>query len=131
MMFNFFRKRIVEDLVQESPKSEKLEKQIATVTYHVDEEGAIWDYCFLSGKKACSHLAFADLLEKISNGELLGDTMEFIESNCDTEEKRIAYDEVVDAVLRLQQMRLFNIMNEAGGSSDDDPVISPINVVKM
>jgi hypothetical protein len=134
MMFNFFRKRIVEDLIEEAPKPEKPEKQMATITYHVDEDGDIWINCFWSGEMENSHLAFADLLEKISNGELLSDTMEFIESNCETEEKKIAYEEVVEAVLRLQQMRLFNIMNEVGGSSttsDDDPVISPINVVKM
>ena len=133
-MFNFFRKRVVEGLIEESTKSEKPEKQMATITYHIDEDGDVWVNCFWSGEMKGSHLAFADLLEKISNGELLNDTMEFIESNCDTEEKKIAYDEVVEAVLRLQQMRLFNIMNEVGESSvttDDDPVISPINVVKM
>ena len=133
-MFNFFRKRIVEDLIEEAPKPEKPEKQMATITYHVDQDGDIWINCFWSGEMKNSHLAFAELLEKISNGELLSDTMEFIESNCDTEEKQIAYDEVVETVLRLQQARLFNIMNEVGGSSDtpdDDPVISPINVVKM
>tara|TARA_Y100000310_G_scaffold171180_1_gene171387 strand:- start:338 stop:745 length:408 start_codon:yes stop_codon:yes gene_type:complete len=133
-MFNFFRKKIVADLIEEPSKTEKPEKAIATITYHVDDEGFIWIDCFWSGEKERSHIAFADLLEKISNGELLSDTMEFIESNCDTEEKKIAYEEVVETVLRLQQMRLFNIMNEAGESndpSDDDPVISPINVVNM
>jgi hypothetical protein len=133
-MFNFFRKTIVEELIEEAPKTEQRPEPMATITYHVDEDGFIWIDCFWSGKKENSHIAFADLLEKISNGELLSDTMEFIESNCDTEEKKIAYDEVVEAVLRLQQMRLFNIMNEVGGpdsTSDDDPVISPINVVNM
>jgi len=133
-MFNFFRKKIVEELIEEDPKTEQPQKPMATITYHVDEDGFIWIDCFWSGKKENSHIAFADLLEKISNGELLSETMEFIESNCDTEEKKIAYDEVVEAVLRLQQMRLFNIMNEVGESnatSDDDPVISPINVVNM
>jgi hypothetical protein len=133
-MFNFFRKKIVEGLIEESTKSEKPQEPMATITYHVDGDGDIWINCFWSGEMKNSHLAFAELLEKISNGELLGETMEFIESNCETEEKKIAYEEVVEAVLRLQQMRLFNIMNEVGGSSDtpdDDPVISPINVVKM
>ena len=133
-MFNFFRKKIVADLTEEAPKTKKPENPVATITYHVDDEGFVWIDCFWSGKKESSHIAFADLLEKISNGELLSDTMEFIESNCDTEEKKIAYDEVVEAVLRLQQMRLFNIMNEVGESnivSDDEPVISPINVVNM
>ena len=133
-MFNFFRKTIVEELIEEAPKTEQRPEPMATITYHVDEDGFIWIDCFWSGKKENSHIAFADLLEKISNGELLSDTMEFIESNCDTEEKKIAYDEVVEAVLRLQQMRLFNIMNEVGESnivSDDEPVISPINVANM
>ena len=133
-MFNFFRKTIVEELIEEAPKTEQRPEPMATITYHVDEDGFIWIDCFWSGKKENSHIAFADLLEKISNGELLSDTMEFIESNCDTEEKKIAYDEVVEAVLRLQQMRLFNIMNEVGESnivSDDEPVISPINVANI
>ena len=133
-MFNFFRKKIITELIEESPKTKKPENRIATITYHVDDEGFIWIDCFWSGEEESSHLAFSELLEKVSNGEMLSDTMEFIESNCDTEEKKIAYEEVVENVLRLQQMRLFNIMNEVGGSnviSDDDPVISPINVVNM
>ena len=133
-MFNFFRKKIIEGIVEDSPKVEETQKQIAKITYHVDEDNAIWIDCFWSGEQEGSHLAFADLLEKVSNGELLGDTMEFIESNCDTEGKKIAYDEVVDTVLRLQQMRLFNVMNEVGGNSDvsdDEPVVSPINAANM
>ena len=133
-MFNFFRKKIVEGLIEESTKSEKPKKQMATITYHVDEHGDIWIDCFWSGEMTNSHLAFADLLEKISNGELLSDTMEFIESNCETEEKKIAYEEVVESILRLQQMRLFNIMNavgETGVTSDDEPVVSPINAGNM
>ena len=133
-MFNFFRKKTVADLTEEAPETKKPENPVATITYHVDDEGFIWIDCFWSGKKESSHIAFAELLEKISNGEMLSDTMEFIESYCDTEEKKIAYEEVVENVLRLQQMRLFNIMNEVGGSnviSEDDPVISPINVANM
>lgn len=133
-MFNFFRKKTVEELIEESSNTKNPEKPIATITYHVDKSGDIWVDCFWSGEKEGSHFSFADLLEKISNGELLSDTMEFIESNCDTEEKKIAYDEVVETVLKLQQKRLFDVMNEAMSPSiemDEEPVISPINVVNM
>lgn len=134
MMFNFLRKRTVESIEEDVSKGNESPQQIATVTYHVDKDGFIWVDCFWSGKQEGSHVAFADLLEKISNGELLGSTMEFIESNCDTEEKKIAYDEVVETVLRLQQKRLFDVMNEATLPSmemDEEPVVSPINVVNM
>ena len=129
-MFNFFRKKIAEEIVEKTPKPKRPEKPVATITYHVDDSGDIWVDCFWSGEKEGSHFAFANLLEKISNGEMLSDTMEFIELNCDTEGKKIAYDEVVETFLRLQQTRLFNIMNETE-MSEDEPVISPINVINM
>jgi len=134
MMFNFLRKRTVDNIEEEIPKGDKSQEQIATITYNVHKDGFIWIDCFWSGKQEGSHLAFADLLEKISNGELLGDTMEFIESNCDTEQQNVAYDEIVETVLKLQQKRLFDVMNEATSHDvemDEEPVVSPINVVNM
>ena len=133
-MFNFFKKKIViEEPVEESVE-ERIDPKdrVATITYHTDVDGYIWIDCYWSGDEAHSHLQFAELLEKISNGDLIGDTMEFVGTKCDTPEKKVAYMQIVETITNLQQMRLFKTMvgaNQSGLTLDDEPVISPTNVV--
>jgi hypothetical protein len=59
--------------------------------------------------------------------------MEFVAAKCATPEKKAAYSQIVETVMNLQQMRLFNVMmgiNQSGLTPDDGPVISPTNVIK-
>jgi hypothetical protein len=135
MMFNFFKKKIIEEHEEQNsnPDEDFIEDKVVTISYHTDAEGDIWIDCFWSGEKEGSHLQFAELLEKISNGDLLGDTMEFVAAKCTTPEKKAAYSQIVETVMNLQQMRLFKMMtgmNQSGLTPDDDPVISPTNVIK-
>ena len=134
-MFNFFKKKVVEKFEeQESDHDEDdIENKTVTISYHTDGVGDIWSDCFWSGEVEDAHLQFAELLEKISNGDLLTDTMDFVRTKCDKPEKKAVYAQIVETVLNLQQMRLFNTMmnmNQAGLTPDDGPVISPTNVIK-
>ena len=134
-MFNFFKKKIVEELKEQdsNPDEDLIDDKTATISYHTDRAGDVWIDCFWSGEVEDAHIQFAELLEKISNGDLLGDTMEFVGSKCDSPEKKDAYTQIVETVMNLQQMRLFHTMmgmNQSGLTSDDDPVISPTNVIK-
>ena len=134
-MFNFFKKKIVKNFEEQGSNDDEdsIEGKTTTISYHTDGTGDIWIDCFWSGEVEDAHLQFAELLEKISNGDLLGDTMEFVGSKCDSPEKKDAYTQIVETVMNLQQMRLFHTMmgmNQSGLTSDDDPVISPTNVIK-
>ena len=134
-MFNFFKKKIVEKFEEEGSNDDEdsIEDKTTTISYHTDSTGDIWIDCFWSGEVEDAHLQFAELLEKISNGDLLGDTMDFVSTKCDSPEKKASYDQIVETVLNLQQMRVFNTMmsmNQSGLTPDDGPVVSPTNVIR-
>ena len=144
-MFNFFRKKEEEpefdledeiDKIQEEFEKEQMsipeEDRISTLSFHTDKEGYIWVDVYWSELEG-AHISFAELLEKVSNGDLLADVFDFVKNKCETEEEMKLFSEILERITDMQKIRLFNSITGLDHSSltpDDGPVVSPTKVIK-
>ena len=143
-MFNFFRKKKepefdLEDEIDEIQKEFEKEQtsipeedRVSTISFHTDKEGYIWVDVYWSELEG-AHISFAELLEKVSNGDLLADVFDFVKNKCKTEEEMKLFSEILERITDMQKLRLFNSITGLDHSSltpDDGPVVRPTKMIK-
>ena len=144
-MFNFFRKREVEpeldleaeiDELQEEFEKEETslakEERVSTLSFHTDKEGYIWVDVYWSNLEG-AHISFAELLEKVSSGDLIQDVFDFVKNKCETEEEMKLFSEILETITDMQKLRLFNNITGLDHSSltpDNGPVVRPTKMIK-
>jgi hypothetical protein len=144
-MFKFFRKREVEpeldleaeiDELQEEFEKEETslakEERVSTLSFHTDKEGYIWVDVYWSDLEG-AHISFAELLEKVSSGDLIQDVFDFVKNKCETEEEMKLFSEILETITDMQKLRLFNNITGLDYSSltpDNGPVVRPTKMIK-
>ena len=131
-MFNFFKKPTQ---IEEEQDKDVLdpEDRICSVSFHTDKDGYIWIDCSWKGVSD-SHLQFAELLEKISSGDLIEDTLEYVRQSCNSEQQKSDFLELLAYITKLQQKRLLEALKSQNHESltrEQEPLVSPLNVTKM
>lgn len=145
-MFNFFRKKEVDlevdleaeidELQEEFEKEEESsipkEDRVSTLTFHTDRDGYIWIDVYWADLEG-AHISFAELLEKVSNGDLISDVFEFVKHKCKTDEEKKLFSEILETITDMQKLRLFhNItgLDRSGLTPNDGPVVRPTKMIK-
>lgn len=126
MMFGWFKKKS-EDTSEDT--------SVASLTFSADKNGVIWvkaNWDAENHKNA--HFMFAELLVKVSSGDMFLDTLVFIKELCEENESEEIYEEVLSFVRDLQESRsLFLFGNKKQGSQkkNEDLVVKPTDFFKL
>ena len=83
-----------------SRKKKKKEKALASLKFEVDSAGDIWIDCSWQDQPA-ANIIFADLMYKVMDGDLFGETLAFIKEEC---EKRNRLDNFIEIWAYLHTM---------------------------
>ena len=131
-MFNFFKNNPVQD-DEDDDSVLKKEDRTCSVAFHTDKEGYIWIDCSWSAN-ADAHLQFAELLEKVSSGDMIEDTLEYIRESCQSDKQKSDFLELLAYITKLQQKRILDALkspNHGSLTREEEPLVSPLNVTKM
>ena len=97
-MFNFLKKNKVENIQKEEEASFP-----ATITFKVDDKGSIyvdgnWDV----EAHATAPFMFAELLAKVSNGDMFLDTLVFLKEFCIENDAEELYEKLLVFIRKIQ-----------------------------
>ena len=130
-MFNFFKNKPAQE--EEDGSVLKEEDRTCSLAFHTDKEGYIWIDCSWSAK-ADAHLQFGELLEKISSGDMIEDTLEYVRQSCKSDKQKSDFLELLAYITKLQQKRILDALKSPNHESltrEEEPLVSPLNVTKM
>ena len=109
-----------------SRKKEEKERPMASLKFEVDSAGDIWIDCSWQDQPA-ANLVFADLMYKVMDGELFGETLSFIKEEC---EKRKKLDNFIEIWAYLHTMEQYS--EEDSNPDEEDPtVVSPTKMLDL
>jgi hypothetical protein len=101
-------------------------KPMASLKFEVDSAGDIWIDCSWQDQPA-ANLIFADLMYKVMDGELFGETLSFIKEEC---EKRKKLDSFIEIWAYLHTMEQHP--EEGFTPDEEDPtVVSPTKMLDL
>ena len=132
-MFKFFkRKETPEEPIQ--PEEPKVEA-VAELIYIVDKKGDTWVECKWNPDLASSaHLIFAELLDKVCNGETLDDALEFVREGLESEGRLSELEEIISYMLETHQNRVnstfADLMGGKENSAEDSLVVKPSDILR-
>ena len=106
-----------------SRKEEKKEKALASLKFEVDSAGDIWIDCSWQDQPA-ANIIFADLMYKVMDGDLFGETLSFIKEEC---EKRNRLDNFIEIWAYLHTMEQ-EVEEEV---VEDSTVVSPTKMLDI
>jgi hypothetical protein len=103
----------------------KKDKPIASLKFEVDSAGDIWIDCSWQDQPA-ANIVFADLMYRVMNGELFGETLTFLKEACEKTEKIDQFIEVWAYLHTMEQPS-----EDISVSPDDETVVSPTQVMDV
>ena len=106
-----------------SRKKKKKEKALASLKFEVDSAGDIWIDCSWQDQPA-ANIIFADLMYKVMDGDLFGETLSFIKEEC---EKRNRLDNFIEIWAYLHTMEQ-EVEEEV---VEDSTVVSPTKMLDI
>ena len=106
-----------------SRKKKKKEKALASLKFEVDSAGDIWIDCSWQDQPA-ANIIFADLMYKVMDGDLFGETLSFIKEEC---EKRNRLDNFIEIWAYLHTMEQ-EVEEEI---VEDSTVVSPTKMLDI
>ena len=106
-----------------SRKEKKKEKALASLKFEVDSAGDIWIDCSWQDQPA-ANIIFADLMYKVMDGDLFGETLSFIKEEC---EKRNRLDNFIEIWAYLHTMEQ-EVEEEV---VEDSTVVSPTKMLDI
>ena len=106
-----------------SRKEKKKEKALASLKFEVDSAGDIWIDCSWQDQPA-ANIIFADLMYKVMDGDLFGETLSFIKEEC---EKRNRLDNFIEIWAYLHTMEQ-EVEEEI---VEDSTVVSPTKMLDI
>ena len=106
-------------------KEKKVKNQTAFLTYMADENGTIWLEAGWSPDDK-SITQFAQMMYELHSGQLMGNTLEFIQEQCVSEEQEKEYRKIL---VQLNEF-FFNTehLNDLPFIEDHKPVVKPTQV---
>ncbi len=99
LMFNFFKK-----------KKPQKEENLAHLKFFVNNDGEVLMDCRW---KEFSHLVFAELLEKVSNGDMFSEILDFVRDEAKSQNRDKEFMEIISFLMMDQEEE------EGGGEGDN------------
>lgn len=106
-------------------KENKIENQTAFVTYMVDDSGTVWlEAGWSPDDKSIEQ--FSQMMYELHSGQLMANTLEFINGQCTSEVQQTEYRKIL---VKLNEF-FFNIEDSEGllPTEDHKPVVKPTQV---
>ena len=103
----------------------KEDKPIASLKFEVDPAGDIWIDCSWQDQPA-ANIIFADLMYRVMDGELFGETLTFLKEECEKNERLDQFIEVWAYLHTMEQPSEDVVMQP-----DDETVVPPTQVMDM
>ena len=103
----------------------KKNKPIASLKFEVDSAGELWIDCSWQDQSA-ANIIFADLMYRVMNGELFGETLTFLKEGCEKNDK---FDQFIEVWAYLHTME--EPSKDVLVSPDDKTVVSPTQVMDI
>tara|TARA_Y100000310_G_scaffold292055_1_gene320505 strand:+ start:159 stop:551 length:393 start_codon:yes stop_codon:yes gene_type:complete len=103
----------------------KKDKPIASLQFEVDSAGDIWIDCSWQDQPA-ANIIFADLMYRVMDGELFGETLTFLKDECEKSERLDQFIEVWAYLHTMEQPP-----EDATAQPDDETVVPPTQVMDI
>ena len=113
----------IKNLFSRKKKEKDEEKPMASLKFEVDSAGDIWIDCSWQDQPA-ANIIFADLMYKVMDGDLFGETLSFIKEEC---EKRNRLDNFIEIWAYLHTMEQ-EVEEEV---VEDSTVVSPTKMLDI
>ena len=130
-MFNWFKKKFRK---KEKPSIEDdlKGKAVASMRYVVDEEGTVYlDFFWDNDLTSTANETFAIMFSQINSGDLLEESMKFIEQTLTENGDHEEFRQFFANILELQEARIAPILESLGlnaGKTDDEVVVKPTDI---
>jgi len=116
-------------------KKKSKDTNVASLTFSADENGIIWvkgNWDSENHKNA--HFMFAELLVKVSSGDMFLDTLVFIKELCEENDSEKTYEEIVSFLREIQESRslfLFGDNEKSSQKNNEDLVVKPTEFLRL
>ena len=116
----------IKNLFTRKKKEKDEEKPMASLKFEVDSAGDIWIDCSWQDQPA-ANLIFADLMYKVMDGELFGETLAFIKEECEKSKRLDSFIEIWAYLHTLEQAPEGHLEP----NEEDSTVVSPTQMLDI